>query len=117
MSTNKKEDWMNRKWRPAMAWLYMVICAADFLIFPIAWAVFKSHNGQTIDPWDPITLKGAGLFHMAMGAVLGITAWTRGQEKLVTYSNPYLNNYSSSNRQSNIQQAKRVPIKSEDPLV
>lgn len=32
--------------------------------------------------WDPLTLKGAGLFHLAMGAVLGVAAWSRGQEKM-----------------------------------
>jgi len=29
-----------------------------------------------------MTLQGAGLFHMAMGAVLGLAAWGRTQEKL-----------------------------------
>jgi hypothetical protein len=32
--------------------------------------------------WDPITLGGAGLFHVAMGAVLGIAAYGRTKEKL-----------------------------------
>jgi len=32
--------------------------------------------------WVPITLQGGGLFHVAMGAVLGVAAWSRGQEKL-----------------------------------
>jgi len=30
----------------------------------------------------PITLQGAGLFHLAMGAILGIAAYGRTQEKL-----------------------------------
>jgi hypothetical protein len=30
----------------------------------------------------PITLQGAGLFHLAMGAVLGIAAYGRTQEKM-----------------------------------
>jgi hypothetical protein len=29
-----------------------------------------------------LTLQGAGLFHMAMGAVLGITAYGRSKEKI-----------------------------------
>lgn len=78
-----KEDWLNRKWRPMMAWVYMITCITDFIIFPVAWAILQAHLGFTvIKPWEPITLQGAGLFHMAMGAVLGITAWSRGQEKL-----------------------------------
>jgi hypothetical protein len=32
--------------------------------------------------WQPLTLQGAGLFHIAMGAVLGIAAYGRTQEKL-----------------------------------
>lgn len=78
-----QEDWMNRKWRPAMGWTYMVICILDFAVFPILWSILQAYqDGNVTSQWDPLTLKGAGLFHMAMGAVLGIAAWTRGQEKL-----------------------------------
>lgn len=80
---NEQESWMNRKWRPAMGWTYMAICILDFAIFPIAWSILQAYaEGQVTSQWDPLTLKGAGLFHMAMGAVLGIAAWTRGQEKI-----------------------------------
>ncbi len=81
METN--ESWMNRKWRPAMGWTYMAICILDFAVFPIAWSVLQAYaDGTVTSQWDPLTLKGAGLFHMAMGAVLGIAAWSRGQEKI-----------------------------------
>jgi hypothetical protein len=77
------ETWMNNKWRPAMAWMYMFICFLDFAAFPVLWSVLQAYyDGIVTTQWDPITLKGAGLFHMAMGAVLGITAWSRGQEKI-----------------------------------
>ena len=76
------EDWMNRKWRPTVAWTYIITCIFDFIIFPIAWAAFNASIGVPVIPWDPLTLKGAGLYHMAMGAILGITAWSRGQEKI-----------------------------------
>lgn len=80
---NTQESWMNRKWRPAMGWTYMAICILDFAIFPIAWSILQAYyDGQVTSQWDPLTLKGAGLFHMAMGAILGIAAWTRGQEKV-----------------------------------
>ena len=36
--------------------------------------------------WAPITLQGGGLFHVAMGAVLGVSAWSRGQEKMAGVS-------------------------------
>lgn len=32
--------------------------------------------------WEPLTLAASGLFHLAFGAILGVTAWTRGQEKI-----------------------------------
>jgi hypothetical protein len=84
---NKVEDWMNRKWRPAMGWMYMTVCITDFIIYPVLWAIFQSTNGVVlIKPWEPLTLQGAGLFHMAMGAVLGIAAWSRGQEKIIAMS-------------------------------
>lgn len=80
---NSQESWMNRKWRPAMGWTYMAICILDFAIFPILWSILQAYyDGQVFAQWDPLTLKGAGLFHMAMGAILGIAAWTRGQEKI-----------------------------------
>jgi hypothetical protein len=31
--------------------------------------------------WTPLTLSGGGLFHLSFGAILGISAFTRGQEK------------------------------------
>lgn len=80
----RQENWLTSTWRPAMAWMYMAICICDFMLFPIAWAVFQAHiDIKPVSQWDPLTLKGAGLFHMAMGAVLGITAWSRGQEKML----------------------------------
>lgn len=86
---NSNESWMNRKWRPMMGWTYMVICILDFAIFPILWSILQAYyDGQVVNQWDPLTLKGAGLFHMAMGAVLGIAAWSRGQEKIAGVSTP-----------------------------
>ena len=79
----KKEDWMNSKWRPMMGWLYMAVCAFDFVLFPILWSMVQAimHHPQ-MTQWQPLTLQGAGLFHIAMGAVLGIAALGRTQEKL-----------------------------------
>jgi hypothetical protein len=79
----KKEDWMNSKWRPMLGWMYMVVCMADFVVFPVLWSLVQAiHGGQVSSQWSPITLQGAGLFHMAMGAILGIAAFGRTQEKL-----------------------------------
>ena len=82
-SEQKKEDWMNSKWRPMMGWMYMLVCTMDFVIFPILWSLLQSlSHGNVSSQWQPITLQGAGLFHIAMGAVLGIAAFGRTQEKL-----------------------------------
>ena len=78
----KDEDWMQKKWRPAMGWMYMGICTLDMGIFPILWSILQAAMGQPVTQWQPLTLQGAGLFHVAMGAVLGIAAFGRTQEKL-----------------------------------
>ena len=82
-SEKKKEDWMNNKWRPMMGWMYMSVCAFDFMIAPIMWSLLQAlSKGSVQTQWQPLTLQGAGLFHIAMGAVLGIAAYGRTQEKL-----------------------------------
>jgi hypothetical protein len=91
-SEQKKEDWMNTKWRPAMGWMYMAVCVFDFILFPILWAVVQFWETQAANDafrqWQPLTLQGAGLFHMAMGAVLGLAAWGRTQEKVAGAASP-----------------------------
>ena len=81
-SEKKKEDWMNSKWRPMMGWIYMGTCLADFVVFPILWSLLQASLGHNVTQWNPLTLQGAGLYHIAMGAVLGLAAWGRTQEKL-----------------------------------
>lgn len=99
----KNEPWMNSKWRPAMAWMYMAICVLDFALFPIAWSMLQAiADGAVTSQWDPLTLKGAGLFHMAMGAVLGITAWSRGQEKIHTTPNQLYPTYTPTLKRPSI---------------
>jgi hypothetical protein len=78
----KDEDWMQKKWRPAMGWMYMGICTLDMAVFPVLWALLQMFQNTAITQWQPLTLQGAGLFHIAMGAVLGIAAFGRTQEKL-----------------------------------
>lgn len=87
-----KEDFMTSKWRPMMAIMYMCVCVCDFILFPIMWTVVQFWETQAANDafrqWQPMTLQGGGLFHMAMGAVLGITAWSRGQEKMAGVATP-----------------------------
>lgn len=79
----ESEDWINKKWRPVMGWIYMLTCTADFVIFPILWSLLQAMSkGSVTSQWQPLTLQGAGLYHIAMGAVLGIAAYGRTKEKL-----------------------------------
>jgi hypothetical protein len=76
-------DWINKKWRPVMGWIYMLTCTSDFVIFPVLWSLLQAlTGGQVTSQWQPLTLQGAGLYHNAMGAVLGIAAYGRTQEKI-----------------------------------
>lgn len=76
-------DWINKKMRPMMGWIYMLTCTCDFVIFPVMWSVLQAlSHGQVTSQWQPLTLQGAGLYHIAMGAVLGIAAYGRTKEKV-----------------------------------
>jgi hypothetical protein len=85
------EDWMTKKWRPMMAMMYMTCCLFDFALFPIMFTVVQFWETQAANDafrqWVPITLQGGGLFHVAMGGVLGVTAYGRTQEKVAGAAN------------------------------
>ena len=82
-SEQKKEDWMNAKWRPMMGWMYMFVCLFDFVFAPVMWTSIQAiFHGGINTQWQPLTLQGGGLFHVAMGAVIGISAYGRTREKL-----------------------------------
>lgn len=85
---NTNEDWINKKWRPVMGWMYMAVCTFDFILAPILWSIAQAYaHGAVNVEWQPLTLQGAGLFHIAMGAILGITAYGRTQEKIQGVTN------------------------------
>ena len=98
--TKKEEDWIQKKWRPMMAVMYMAVCIFDFILFPIGFTIVQFWETQAVNAafrqWQPLTLLGGGLFHVAMGAVLGVTAWSRGQEKIAGVST------NGSNQLSNV---------------
>ena len=85
------EDWMTKKWRPMMAMMYMTCCLFDFALFPIMFTVVQfwetAAANDAFRQWVPITLQGGGLFHVAMGAVLGVSAYGRTQEKVAGATN------------------------------
>jgi fucose 4-O-acetylase-like acetyltransferase len=78
-----KEDFMTSKWRPMMAISYMAICLFDFMVGPILYNVLQYLNpGQHLEMWQAVTLQGGGLYHLSMGAIIGITAFGRTKEKM-----------------------------------
>jgi hypothetical protein len=84
-----KEDFMTKYWRPMMAMTYMITCLFDFVVGPILYNILQYYNpGQNLDMWQPLTLQGGGLYHIAMGVVLGISAHGRTQEKIAGPSLP-----------------------------
>jgi hypothetical protein len=94
-------EWMQKLWRPAMGWMYMLICLLDMAVFPVLWSVLQATMHMPITQWNPLTLQGAGLFHIAMGAVLGISAFGRTQEKLAgTAANPTATSQTITNNQN-----------------
>lgn len=95
MVTKKKdhlhnaEHWMQVYWRPLMAIQYMITCLCDFVIFPVLWSILQAKDhGAVATQWVPITLGSGGFYHMAMGAIIGITAWGRTQEKMTGTNAP-----------------------------
>lgn len=75
------ENWFHNKWRPAMAWSYLIICMFDFMIGPIMYGIIFADKVDFIQ-WIPLTTRGGGIYHASMLTVLGVTAWGRTQEKL-----------------------------------
>lgn len=96
--------WLAENWRSMAFVTYFLICLGDFLILPMIYAAMGSMDIVTLvqlsmqykDPtvqaeflklyaakiWVPLTVQGAGSFHIAFGTILGAGAWTRGQAEV-----------------------------------
>lgn len=71
------------RWRPAIAWSYLVVCVFDFMVGPIIYNTLQYLEvGTNISMWQSITLQGGGLYHLSMGAIVGVSAFGRTKEKL-----------------------------------
>lgn len=83
MTIHKKENWMKTGWRPALSWAYVAICLFDFILGPVLFNILQYLNaGQQVSLYQAITLQGGGLFHLSMGAIIGISTHGRTQEKI-----------------------------------
>ena len=78
----KDELWIKQYWRPFMAWQYAAVCLFDFMLAPLFSFYYFHHTGAQYIPWDPLTLRESGFYHLSMAAIIGVAAWTRGQEKI-----------------------------------
>lgn len=85
----KHENWIRSHWRPMMAFVYMAVVIFDFIVGPIFWSIVQIYGGSVALQWTPLTLISGGVFHAAMGAVLGISAFSRGREKVETLKASY----------------------------
>lgn len=104
MKKSIEGKWYQQVWLPFAAGTYVVICIFDFIIMPlyvtahnnkIENAIFSKLEGkdaitfadtiikgkQAEKQWNPLTLLGAGTFHLAFGALLTGGAVTRGMAK------------------------------------
>lgn len=99
------EHGFKKFWRPIAAYVYLFICVFDFMAMPLyieiqnrevnseAFAEIRQLQDKDVKlkaleqldlgsrDWSPLTLMGGAFFHLSFGAILGISAFTRGQEK------------------------------------
>lgn len=78
----ERENWFQKYWRPMMAYVYAVICVFDFVAAPILNALFFAYTKFHYVAWVPLTLQNGGLFHLSMGAIIGVYTYNRTQEKM-----------------------------------
>lgn len=79
---DKEETWIKHYWRPIMAYQYALVCLFDFIIAPVLTMLLAKATGAGYIQWVPLTLQDSGFYHLSMAAIIGVAAWTRGQEKI-----------------------------------
>jgi len=72
-------DYLDHHWKTIAALVYLFISVFDFIIIPIFMSYNFTTHSEYIHTWMPLTLRGAGLFHIAYGAIL--TGHVLGQSK------------------------------------
>lgn len=77
-----EEHWFRKYWRAAAGWTYLLICVFDFVIAPVFFALLPVWTNAQHQPWTSLTTSNGGLMHISFGAILGVAAWTRGQNDL-----------------------------------
>lgn len=82
-----EDSWIKHFWRPAIAWQYLAVCLFDFMLAPIMLTIFAYVTGTPYIAWTPLTLQMNGFYHLSMGAIVGVSSWSRGQEKITKIQN------------------------------
>jgi hypothetical protein len=82
------ETWLQNHWRPVVAWQYVVVCGFDFFVAPIFMALLSAYTKTPAVTWVPLTLQGGGLYHLSMGAIIGVSSYGRTQERVAGINNP-----------------------------
>jgi len=77
-----QDTWLQTHWRSMMAWQYLVVCLFDFMLAPIFMTWFAYVTKTPVTMWVPLTIQGSGLYHLSMGAIVGITSYAKTQEKM-----------------------------------
>jgi hypothetical protein len=96
---------INEFWQAIAALVYLFICVFDFVAMPIAIeavnskpipqdivAMVEKVNNEKVQleviqnfsekrTWNPLTLIGGGIFHLAFGAIVGSASFTQGMAK------------------------------------
>jgi hypothetical protein len=99
------ESWLVSKWRPMMAAQYFVVCIFDFVIFPTVTIIVNGSDHT--HPWQSLTLTNGGFYHVAMGAIVGVSAYMRSQEKIAVFNGPAGSSMSSSSTTISSTEQKR----------
>ncbi len=82
----KADNWMQRNWRSGMAIQYLVVCLFDFMIAPILTWLYSYVTSTPIVVWVPLTIQGGSMYHLSMGAICGVTSWSKSKEKIAQAS-------------------------------
>lgn len=95
----RAHNWMATHWKPASAFAYTLICFFDFVVFPSYVGINRIDLTELISQirgmdadlqsqiirsatigYEPFTLRGSGLFHLAFGALLTGAAIRNGAD-------------------------------------
>jgi len=75
-----KNDPFYKEWRLVGAYVFFIICLYDFVFAPISLVLYSIYTKTAYVAWVPLTTQGGGLFYLAYGGILGISAWGKFSE-------------------------------------